>query len=142
MRFREHDSAVVPFAREMTEATPLPPPPVAPIICAMRPLIAAAVLVLLATPALAQFPPPGVYKCVSENGANLGELTLFVAGAYSFKNVDGNSASGQVASAGSDVNPLSGPLKDMQLTGVFGTDDTGKTTFRFTGADGLEVSCQ
>jgi len=126
----------------MTEAAPLPPPPAAPIIRAMRPLLAAAALVLLATPALAQFPPPGVYECVSENGANLGELTLFVAGDYSFKNVDGNSASGQVASAGTDVNPLSGPLKDMQLIGVFGTDDTGKTTFRFTGADGLEVSCQ
>jgi hypothetical protein len=108
----------------------------------MRSPCLVAAFVLLATPALAQFPPPGVYKCVSENGANLGELTLFVAGDYSFRNVDGNSASGQVASAGTDVNPISGPLKDMQLTGVFGTDDTGKTTFRFTGADGLEVSCR
>lgn len=107
----------------------------------MRPLHLAAALALLATPALAQFPPPGVYACVSENGANLGELTVFVAGDYSFKNVDGNSASGQVASAGNDVNPLSGPLKDMQLVGVFGTDDTGKTKFRFTGSDGLEVTC-
>jgi hypothetical protein len=108
----------------------------------MRTLALTAAIALLATPALAQFPPPGVYACVSENGANLGELTLFVAGDYSFKNVDGNSASGQVASAGTDVNPLSGPLKDMQLTGMFGTDDAGKTTFRFTGADGLEVTCQ
>lgn len=107
----------------------------------MRPLHLAAALALFATPALAQFPPPGVYACVSENGANLGELTLFVAGDYSFKNVDGNSASGQVASAGNDVNPLSGPLRDMQLTGVFSTDDTGKTVFKFTGADGLEVTC-
>lgn len=108
----------------------------------MRSLLAVAIVGFLSSPALAQFPPPGVYKCVSETGANLGELTLFVAGDYSFKNVDGNSASGQVASAGTDVNPLSGPLKDMQLTGVFGTDDAGKTTFRFTGADGLEVSCK
>lgn len=108
----------------------------------MRPLTLAAAIALLATPALAQFPPPGVYACVSENGANLGELTLFVAGDYTFKNVDGNSASGQVASAGTDVNPLSGPLKDMQLSGVFGTDDSGNTTFRFTGADGLDVTCQ
>ena len=108
----------------------------------MRPLTLAAALAFLATPALAQFPPLGVYKCVSETGANLGELTLFVAGDYSFKNVDGNSGSGQVASAGTDVNPLSGPLKDMQLEGVFGTDDTGQTTFRFTGADGLEVTCE
>jgi hypothetical protein len=108
----------------------------------MRSPCLVAAFVVLATPVLAQFPPPGVYKCVSENGANLGELTLFVAGDYSFRNVDGNSASGQVASAGTDVNPLSGPLKDMQLTGMFATDDTGKTAFRFTGADGLEVSCQ
>lgn len=108
----------------------------------MHALSLAAVISLLATPALAQFPPPGVYACVSENGANLGELTLFVAGDYSFKNVDGNSASGQVASAGTDVNPLSGPLKEMQLTGMFATDDSGKTTFRFTGADGLEVICR
>lgn len=106
----------------------------------MRTLLAIA-LALLATPALAQFPPPGVYACVAETGENLGELTLFVAGDYSFKNVDGNSASGQVASAGTDVNPLSGPLKDMGLTGVFGTDDTGHTTFRFTAPDGLEVTC-
>jgi len=108
----------------------------------MRQLTVAAAITLFASPALAQFPPPGVYSCVSENGANLGELTLFVAGDYSFKNVDGNSASGQVASAGTDVNPLSGPLKDMQLIGVFGTDDSGKTRFRFTSSDGLEVSCQ
>lgn len=107
----------------------------------MRPFHLAAALALLATPALAQFPPPGVYACVSENGANLGELTLFVAGDYSFKNVDGNSGSGQVASAGTDVKPLSGPLKDMQLEGVFGTDDNGRTAFHFTGADGLEVNC-
>lgn len=107
----------------------------------MRPLVLAAAIALLATPALAQFPPPGVYACVSENGANLGQLTMFVAGDYSFRNVDGNSGSGQVASAGNDVNPLSGPLKEMQLTGVFGTDDTGKTMFRFAGADGLDVTC-
>ncbi|MDB5540668.1 MAG: hypothetical protein JWQ89_2395 [Devosia sp.] len=107
----------------------------------MRPLHVAAALALLATPALAQFPPPGVYACVGEDGASLGELTLFVAGDYSFKNAAGNSASGQVASAANDVNPLSGPLKDMGLAGVFGTDDTGKTVFRFTGPDGLAVMC-
>mgnify|MGYP003383278346 CR=1 FL=1 len=107
----------------------------------MRTPLLAALLALLATPAFAQFPPPGIYACVVETGENLGELTLFVAGDYSFKNVDGNSASGQVASAGNDVNPLSGPLKEMGLTGVFGTDDTGKTAFRFTDRDGLEIDC-
>jgi hypothetical protein len=97
--------------------------------------------ILLATPALAQFPPPGVYGCVDAAGTSLGELTLFVAGDYSFKDAAGNSASGQVASAGNDVNPLSGPLRQMQLTGVFGTDDTGKTVFKFTGPAGLDVTC-
>lgn len=130
------------FARAMIQATYCPNAFAAQIILSMRQLAPAAAIALLASPALAQFPPPGVYQCVSENGANFGALTLFVAGDYSFKNVDGNSASGQVASAGTDVNPLSGPLKDMQLAGVFATDDTGKTTFRFTGADGLEVTCE
>ena len=105
----------------------------------MRALLALC-LMLLATPALAQFPPPGVYACTS-GGAPFGELTLFVAGDYSFKGVDGNSASGQIASAGTDVDALSGPLKLLGLKGVFGTDDTGRTTFKFTGDGGLEVIC-
>lgn len=107
----------------------------------MRPALVATALALLATPALAQFPPPGVYACVAETGENLGELSLFVAGDYSFRNVDGNSASGQIASAGTDVNPLSGPLKEMGLAGSFTTDASGKTAFQLTGADGLEVTC-
>jgi hypothetical protein len=104
-------------------------------------LVSSAALLLLATPALAQFPPPGIYACTDASGVAIGELSLFVAGDYSFKSSAGNSASGQVASAGTDVNPLSGPLKDMQLTGVFGTDDTGKTVFKFTGPGGKEVTC-
>jgi len=95
---------------------------------------------LIATPALAQFPPPGVYACQSA-GAPFGELTLFVAGDYAFKAADGSTANGQVASAGTDVDALSGPLKTLGLKGVFGTDDTGKTSFRFTGDAGLEVTC-
>lgn len=105
-------------------------------------LLIALLLLLAATPALAQFPPPGVYACVKDDGAPLGELNLFVAGDYSFKGTDGNAASGQVASAGNDVNPLSGPLKDMQLKGVFGTDDQGATVFKFAGPGTLEVTCR
>lgn len=107
----------------------------------MRPIQLAAALVLIASPALAQFPPPGVYACVDGSGAKLGEFTLFVAGDYSFKDKTGNSASGQVASASNDVNPLSGPLKDMGLVGVFGTGDTGKTMFKFSNPSGLTVTC-
>jgi hypothetical protein len=105
----------------------------------MRPLLALP-LILLATPALAQFPPPGVYACTSA-GAPFGELTLLVAGDYSFKAVDGTMGNGQVASAGTDVDVLSGPLKALGLKGVFGTNDTGATTFKFSGDGGLEVIC-
>ena len=97
-------------------------------------------LLIIATPALAQFPPPGIYACVSA-GAPFGELTLFVAGDYAFQGADGSTASGQVASAGTDVDALRGPLKTLGLKGVFGTDDIGKTRFRFTGDAGLEVTC-
>jgi hypothetical protein len=106
----------------------------------MRLLLAAA-LITLATPALAQFPPPGVYACTSD-GAPFGELTLLVAGDYSFKAADGTTSSGQVASAGTNVDALSGPLKQLNLTGAFETDETGATAFRFTNPDGLEVICR
>ena len=105
----------------------------------MRPLLALP-LILLATPALAQFPPPGIYACTSA-GAPFGQLTLLVAGDYAFKAADGSTGTGQVASAGTDVDALSGPLKTLGLKGAYGTDDTGATTFRFTGDGGLEVIC-
>ncbi len=107
----------------------------------MRVLPLATAIALLATPVLAQFPPPGVYACVDGAGAALGELTLLVAGDYSFKGTNGSSGNGQVASAANDVNPLSGPLKDMQLKGVFGTDDTGRTVFKFTGPADQAITC-
>lgn len=106
----------------------------------MRPLLALPFL-LLATPALAQFPPPGVYACTSD-GRPFGELTLLVAGDYSFEAAGGTAASGQLASAGSNVDALSGPLAELGLKGAFGTDDIGQTTFRFTNEDGLEVICR
>lgn len=102
----------------------------------------AALLSLLATPALAQFPPPGVYACAESSGAPVGTLTLFVAGDYSLQSPDGISKGGQVASAGSDVNPLTGPLKDMELVGTFFTDETGETIFQFAGPQGLMVTCR
>ena len=108
----------------------------------MRTFILIGTLIVFATPALAQFPPPGVYACVDASRSSVGELTLFVAGDYSFKDAAGNSGSGQVASAGADVNPLSGPLKQMQLIGVFGTDDTGRTVFKFTGPHNQDIACQ
>ena len=99
-------------------------------------------LILVATPAFAQFPPPGIYACTTDGGAPVGELTLLVAGDYDFKDTNGVVAKGQVASAGTDVTPLSGPLRERGLTGAFETDDTGKTRFRFDGPAGLVVFCE
>ena len=48
----------------------------------MRIALAALPLLLLATPALAQFPPPGIYACVNVNGGQVGKLSLLVAGDY------------------------------------------------------------
>ena len=95
-------------------------------------------MLLLATPALAQFPPPGVYACSSGDTA-FGELTLLVAGDYAFKSTDGTNQSGQIASAGSSIDVLSGPL--LGFKGAFATDDTGTTIFQFTGTDGSVVTC-
>lgn len=102
----------------------------------------AALLVLVGTPALAQFPPPGIYACTGANGTPIGEWTLLVAGDYTFTAADGTEGKGQVASAGTDVTSLSGPLKDFGWTGVFGTDDSDATLFRFTAADGSVVECR
>jgi hypothetical protein len=101
-----------------------------------RIFLIAAALSLVATPAFAQFPPPGIYACVDGNGAAVGTLTLLVAGDYSFTRPDGTMGNGQVASASTDVNPLSGPLKDMGATGSFALDQNGEATFRFTAAGG------
>jgi hypothetical protein len=102
----------------------------------------AVLFMFIASPALAQFPPPGIYACTDASGGAVGEWTLLVAGDYSFQRPDGTSGKGQVASAGTDVSPISGPLKEFGWMGVFGTDDTGATLFRFTAGDGSVVECR
>ncbi|WP_417310223.1 hypothetical protein [Devosia sp.] len=99
-------------------------------------------LTLAASPALAQFPPPGIYQCTDTSGTMVGELTLLVAGDYSFADPEGKTGNGQVASAGSDVDPLSGPLADRQLYGSFETGADGATVFVFTGPEDLTVTCR
>ena len=42
-------------------------------------------VLLLPSPALAQFPPPGVYDCADANGTRLGALSLLVAGDYQWE---------------------------------------------------------
>ena len=97
-------------------------------------------LTLLATPALAQFPPPGIYKCANANGGGVGTLSLLVAGDYQFDDAAGKSMTGQVASASTSVEALTGPLKDQHWRGDFSTD-MGKTVFVFD-TDTGKVTCQ
>src|SRR5215211_7640206 len=88
---------------------------------------------LLATPALAQFPPPGIYECEDAAGTKLGTLSLLVAGDYQW---DGNGQTfvGQIASSGSNVEALSGPLAEAKWHGSFVTQlDQTMFVFETTG---------
>jgi hypothetical protein len=89
----------------------------------------ALVVMVVASPALAQFPPPGIYACVGEDGAKLGTLGLLVAGDYQW-DANGGTFTGQVASAGDSVEALTGPLGDQHWRGGF-SDATGETVFVF-----------
>jgi hypothetical protein len=100
----------------------------------------AAALILVASPAFAQFPPPGIYACVDASGAKLGTLSLLVAGDYQWDTPDGKSATGQVTSATTSLKAQSGPLADQHWAGSFATA-AGKTTFVFR-TDGGQVTCK
>jgi hypothetical protein len=93
-------------------------------------------LALTTAPALAQFPPPGVYHCIDAEGVDYGTLTLLVAGDYDFQSADHASGTGQVASSGPSVNALTGPLADIHLSGSFSTDESGEAVFIFDTDDG------
>lgn len=96
-------------------------------------------IALTATPALAQFPPRGIYSCANESGDELGVLSLLVAGDYQWDMPDGSSATGQVASASSSVEALTGPLADQHWKGSFATEQ-GETTYVFE-TDSGRVTC-
>lgn len=96
-----------------------------------RTMASSVVLLALTAPAMAQFPPPGVYVCVNEAGANFGTLTLFVAGDYEFSSEMAPEGKGQVASSGPSVDALTGPLADIGLKGSFSTDERGEAVFVF-----------
>lgn len=102
-------------------------------------IVLALPLLLLATPALAQFPPPGIYACVNVNGGQVGSLSLLVAGDYQFDDAGGKSFTGQIASASTSVEALTGSLADQHWKGSFSTE-AGKTTFVFT-TDVGKVTC-
>ena len=106
----------------------------------MRFTLSMLALIALAAPALAQFPPPGIYACTAENGDKLGSLSLLVAGDYQWQTPDGKSVTGQVASASTSVEALTGPLADQHWKGGFETD-AGKTMFVFQ-TDAGKVTCK
>ena len=102
--------------------------------------IALVVAVLLsATPALAQFPPPGIYACADEAGTAIGTISLLVAGDYQW-DANGVSSTGQMASAGDSVEALTGPLADQHWRGGFSTE-LGETVFVFD-TDAGKISCR
>ena len=103
-------------------------------------VIGIAALLALTLPALAQFPPPGVYRCVDAAGADWGTLTLFVAGDYEITSNVVATGKGQVASAGNSVNALTGPLADVHLSGSFSLDERGEAVFLFS-TDVGNVQC-
>jgi hypothetical protein len=92
------------------------------------PIAVAALIVSSTAPALAQFPPPGVYFCTTSQGAPYGTVDLFAAGDYQLSRAEG-AGSGQIASAGNSLRAVSGPLADIHVKGVFSTDDAGATRF-------------
>jgi hypothetical protein len=106
----------------------------------MRIALAVLAIAVLTAPALAQFPPPGIYTCFAEDGSKLGSLSLLVAGDYEWLSEGGTSATGQVASASTSVEALSGPLGDQHWKGQFSTD-AGKTTFVFQ-TDAGKITCK
>ena len=95
---------------------------------------------LLTSPALAQFPPLGIYKCLNVNGGAVGTLSLLVAGDYQFDDAAGKSSTGQIASASTSVEALTGPLAEQHWKGEFATD-MGKTVFVFD-TDSGKVGCK
>ncbi len=96
-------------------------------------------LLLLATPALAQFPPPGVYACTDAEGVMAGMLTLLVAGDYQWSAADGSGGEGQVSSAGNAVEAVSGPLDAHHWVGRF-AEEMGEASYAFE-TDSGPVSC-
>lgn len=93
------------------------------------PIVVALLTAAAPLPALAQFPPPGVYSCTTSQGAPFGTIDLFAAGDYQLLRDTGGAGTGQIASAGTSLRALSGPLADIHVKGVFATDDSGSTRF-------------
>lgn len=100
-------------------------------------LIAAAVLI--ASPALAQFPPPGIYECAAADESPLGVLSLLVAGDYQW-DAEGQTFTGQISSSGNAVEALDGKLAEAHWHGSFVTQ-MDQTMFLFD-TDNGQVICK
>lgn len=96
-------------------------------------------LLVLATPALAQFPPPGVYDCRGFDGTRLGTLSLLVGGDYRW-DAGKVTSTGQVASSGSTMEALTGVLADQHWQGSFLTQ-MDRTMFSFE-TDAGPIVCE
>lgn len=106
-----------------------------------RPIaITIAALALTTAPALAQFPPPGIYQCINLDGEDFGVLTLLVGGDYQFTSDMTAEGSGQIASSGNSVRAVTGPLADIELAGSYVIDLNGNAFFML-GATLGGISC-
>ncbi len=87
----------------------------------------------MTSPALAQFPPPGVYNCADAGGGTVGVLALLPGGDYEFTLPADGVWQGQMSSAGTAVRALTGGLADeYAFEGSFETDAEGVTRFAFS----------
>ena len=93
------------------------------------PIVVALAVSAWPLPALAQFPPPGIYFCTTSQGASFGTMDLFAAGDYQLLRDTGGAGTGQITSAGTSVRAQSGPLAELRVKGVFTTDANGDTRF-------------
>ena len=103
----------------------------------MRRLLA--LLLLIPSPALAQFPPPGIFECEDASGTKLGTLSLLVAGDYQW-DAGGQTYLGQLASSGNIVEALDGKLGEAKWRGTFVTQ-MDRTMFVFD-TDAGQVICK
>ena len=112
----------------------------------MRIILALLAILATTSAALAQFPPPGVYRCLGADGTPFGTLSLFAAGDYQFsvagKPDDPGNGKGQLTSAGTSVSLQSGPLAALHWKGSFTTDAHKQhTSFAFTDDKDSKISC-
>jgi len=81
----------------------------------MRIPLSALTMVVFTAPALAQFPPPGIYTCFAADGSKLGSLSLLVAGDYEWLSAY---LSGGARVGGKKATASTGGLKALPASGI------------------------